>query len=120
MKNQKIIIFTVIGLLTISLLFLGAVEYQQKTGEIYQGWWNLYFVSPYNAQSLDFVIENYSKNTQFNYKILINDEIVEEKNIQVSQRAQKLIEPQIKKETNSTVQIVVHSSKDKKTIYKKF
>lgn len=124
MKNQKNIIIAIISLILTSVLLLGILEYKQQTGEDSQGWWSIYFVSPYDEKSLDFVIENYDKKSEFNYEVILNDEVIKSDKINVKNGEFKKVELSnlnILKNDEKSAEVKVNLSgeKENKSIFKK-
>lgn len=114
MKNQKYIIISIIALILSSVMFLGIVEYRQRTGEANKSWWSTYFVAPYDSNSLNFVIENYDKKTEFSYEVILDDEVVKSENVVVEAGENKLIELDIEKDKTKSAEIKINLSGEKK------
>ncbi len=114
MKNQKNIIIAIVVLMLSSIMFLGIVEYRQQTGEDSQGWWSVYFVAPYDEKSLDFVIENYDKKTEFSYEVILSNEVVKSEDVIVENGEFKSVELDIKKDEMKSAEIKVSLSGEKK------
>lgn len=125
MKNyEKNIIIAIISLILISVLLLGILEYKQQTGEDSQGWWSIYFVSPYDEKSLDFVIENYDKKIEFNYEVILNDEVIKSDKINVENGKFKKVELSNlnilkNNERSAEVKVNLSGEKENKSIFKK-
>ncbi len=121
MKNQKNIVIAIVSLIIVSILFLGAVEYRQRTGEDSQGWWSVYFVAPYDEKSLDFIIENYDKKTEFSYEVILGNEIVKSENVVVETDESKIIKLDVEKDESKSIEIKVNLSGEKKgkSLFKK-
>ena len=121
MKNQKNIIIAIVVLIISSVFFLGAVEYRQHNGKDSQGWWSVYFASPYDSKSLNFVIENYDEKTDFTYEVLANDEVVKSESVMVKSGEEnaKLIELDVEKVEGETFEIRAFDGKKSKSVYKR-
>lgn len=121
MKNQKNIIIAIVSLILTSVLLLGILERKQHTGKDSQGWWSVYFVSPYDEKSLDFVIENYDDKNKFTYEVILGDEVVKSESINIENGEFKNIELDIKKEEMMSAEIKVSLSGEKKSkgVYKR-
>ncbi|MCK4635918.1 MAG: hypothetical protein KAT32_03565 [Candidatus Moranbacteria bacterium] len=114
MKNQKYIIISIVVLILSSVMFLGIVEYRQRTEEANKSWWSTYFVAPYDSDSLNFVIENYDKKNEFSYEVILDDEVVKTDNVVVETGENKLIELDIKKDETKSVEIKINLNGEKK------
>ena len=120
MKNEKLIIFSTIIFLLASFVFLSIVE-SKNTNLDNSKTWMLYFADPKN-DSLDFMIENHSKNSDFRYEILIDKKVVIDSNLSVPLGETKTVP--IPKDTvdlsGRKITIKVTAGDQKKEIYKNF
>ena len=116
--NNKIIILALCLFLFISFIFLSYAEKQQADINT-KNTWMIYFQNP-KDESLNFSIENHSKNTNFHWQILADDMIIKEENISAFLGETKTI-PVSSSPTNligRRVQIIVSAGEEKKMIYK--
>lgn len=124
MQNQKYIIITISLLMFVGVMFLGFIEYKQKTGEESQGWWSVYFIAPYDEKSLDFVIENYDKKTEFTYEVALGNEVVKTEKVVVENNEFKKVELSDisifkSDERFAEIKISLNGEKESKSILKK-
>lgn len=120
MKNEKMIIFSTIVFLLASFVFLSAIE-SRNTNLDNNNVWILYFADP-KSDSLDFMIENHSKNSDFRYEILIDKKVVIDSNLSVPLGETKTV-PVPKDNldlSNRKITISVTAGDNKKEIYKNF
>lgn len=113
---KKIIIF-LIAFLIISFTYLSYIETRQQSPSS-QNWWVVYFSDPRN-ESLNFVIENNSNETNFRYDILSGENKLKEVDIKVAKGEKKDI-PVENINNNEKVIIRVIAGNEKKEIYKIF
>lgn len=118
MSNNKIIIYSTIAFLFISFVFLSAVEMKQADLNS-KNVWMLYFTDPKN-NSVDFVIENHSKNTNFHFEILSDKNKVNEGDVQILTGMTKMVPISINDTANKKITVDVTSGDGKKEIYKNF
>jgi len=119
MSTKKIIIILIISLL-LSSIWLSYNETRQADLNYQKNWWVVYFENP-SGSSLNFTIENHSKETAFNYKIMGNKNILEEKNISIkNNRQQKInIDPvAFENISERKITIIITDGNNKKEIYK--
>ena len=119
MSTKKIIIILIISLL-LSSIWLSYNETRQADLDYQKNWWVVYFENP-SGSSLNFTIENHSKETAFNYKIMGNKNILEEKNISIkNNRQQKInIDPvAFENISERKITIIITDGNNKKEIYK--
>ena len=119
MSTKKIIIILIISLL-LSSIWLSYNETRQADLDYQKNWWVVYFENP-SGSSLNFTIENHSKETAFNYKIMGNKNILEEKNISIkNNRQQKInIDPvAFENIPERKITIIITDGNNKKEIYK--
>ncbi|EKD46407.1 MAG: hypothetical protein ACD_67C00245G0002 [uncultured bacterium] len=114
--NNRIIIFSTIGLLFASFVFLSFIE-QKKQDVNSQDWWVLYFENPKN-NSLDFTIENHSDNENFHWEIFTDKTKAKEGNLVIKKGEQKTIPVSATSMENKRITTVVTSADNKKEIYK--
>ena len=119
MSTKKIIIILIISLL-LSSIWLSYNETRQADLNYQKNWWVVYFENP-SGSSLNFTIENHSKETAFNYKIMGDKNILEEKNISIkNNRQQKInIDPvAFENIPERKITIIITDGNNKKEIYK--
>ncbi|HPN54453.1 MAG TPA: hypothetical protein PLB52_00810 [Candidatus Moranbacteria bacterium] len=118
MKTDKLIIFSTIFFLFLSFVFLTIVE-SRNTNLDNSNVWMLYFTDP-KSDSLDFAVENHSKNSDFRYEILIDKKVVIESNLSVPSGETKTVP--VPKDTvdfsDRKITITVTAGDNKKEIYK--
>ena len=122
MKNQKIIVGLVSVLIVGSVLFLGGVEYWQKTERGNQGWWSVAFVNPYDLTNFEFEIENFNKDKEFIYEIVVEDKILKKEKVLVKSQEKEVIDPKIKSSEPKLVEVKIYSAtekNDKKSLFRK-
>lgn len=115
MNNQKYILISLFIFIVLSFSFLAIWEKSQH--KVKNGWF-LYFENIEN-DSLNFVIENYSENTEFSWQLYADNNKIKEEKIQVLNKSKEnvIIDrlPQAK-----SVKIIVSHSKEQREIYKNF
>jgi len=118
--GEKFIILALLGMMLLSFVFLSTVE-SRNTNLDNNNVWMLYFTDP-KSDSLDFMIENHSKNSDFRYEILIDKKVVIDSKLSVPLGETKTIP--IPKEaldlSNRKITIIVTAGDNKKEIYKNF
>lgn len=117
MSNKTIILFLVI-LLTLSCVFLAYTQTKQQSPES-QNWWVIYFVSP-KDDSLNFMIENNSDQSNFHYEILADKDRIKEENVEIGKGEKKEIAVNAESADNNKIAIRVNAGDEKKEIYKNF
>lgn len=116
--NNKIIIISTCAFLLISFMFLSWTENKQadiNTKKI----WMVYFENP-KDESLNFKIENHSKNTVFGWQINENGNVLKEGAVTIENGETKKIPVLISPAdtANKKITISVTSKEEKKEIYK--
>lgn len=114
--NNKTIIYTTIGLLFLSFVFLSFIE-QKKQNIDSQDWWVLYYENPKSA-SLDFTIENHSESESFHWEIFTDKIKAKEGDITIKKGQQKTIPVSATGIESKRILTTVTSDKNKKEIYK--
>lgn len=115
--NNKVIIFSTIGFLLVSFIFLSFVE-QKKQDPNSQNWWALYFENPKN-ESLNFKIENHSNANNFQWEIFTDKTSASKGSVTIEKGQQKTIPVSSKEIANQKVTITVTDTENnKKEIYK--
>ena len=115
MSNKSTIIPLII-FLALSCIFLSYTQTKQQSPQS-QNWWVIYFANP-KDESLNFVIENNSDQTNFHYEILSDKEKIKEADIKIDKGVKKEIPIDINAAGNKKITIQVNVSDDKKEIYK--
>lgn len=114
--NNKTIIFSTIGFLLVSFIFLAFTERRQQDPNS-QNWWAIYFENPKN-NSLNFVIENHSSNESFQWEIAADKDSVTKGIVNIKKGDKKTIPVSSNSITNKKITITVTSGNSKKEIYK--
>lgn len=116
MKNQIIIIATILICLSASMLFLAYTEKTQREKD--ENFWSIYFVAPFAENGNAFVIDNHSADATFRYIVTSNEKEILTGDVIVTKNDRKLIDPE---EINSPspITITVMKNDEKKSIEKK-
>jgi len=120
MFNKPIILSLVIFLL-LSLGFLAYTQTKQQSPAS-QNWWVIYFANP-KDESLDFVIENNSDQTDFHYEISGGGNKLKEADIKIdkgTKRETTLPESDFGNLENKKITIRISAGDENKEIYKNF
>ncbi|MDD5396792.1 MAG: hypothetical protein PHW24_01895 [Candidatus Moranbacteria bacterium] len=116
-SNSKIIITAFSFFVLISFVFLSLVEKKQADINT-KNVWMTYFKNPKDA-SLDFAIENHSKNNNFHWQILSDKTLVNQGDVTVKLGETKTLPVSLSDTQNKKITISVTSSdNNKKEIYK--
>ena len=99
-----------------SCIFLSYTQTKQQSPQS-QNWWVVYFADP-KDESLDFVIENNSDETNFHYEILSDKDKMKEEDIKIEKGVKKQIPANVSTAENKKITIKVTASNDIKEIYK--
>ena len=116
MKNQIIIIATVLICLSTSMFFLAYTEKTQREND--ENFWSIYFVAPFAENDNAFVIDNHSADATFHYVVTSNEKEILAGDVPVAKNDRELIDPE---EINSLlpITITVMKNDEKKSIEKK-
>lgn len=115
--NNKTIIFSTIGFLLASFIFLSFVE-QKKQDINSQNLWATYFANP-KDKSLNFTIENHSKGEIFQWEIFTDKTSVTRGSATIKKGEQKTIPVSSDGIANKKITIAVTDTENnKKEIYK--
>ena len=117
--SNRIIIITILGMILASFVFLSVVEIKQSNINN-KNIWTLYFSDPKDG-SLDFTIENHSRNKVFHWQILLDKTMVTEGDSTVSLGDTKTIPVPTDDVDLSNKKItisVIDNNSNKKEIYK--
>lgn len=115
-EKHLVIIFSALFLMSASFLFWqNERELDPDQGK---DWWTLSFINPQDTENLDFVIENHSTGTVFQYQILSDKIIKQEGTVEVNLGASKTVTPGITTTDESRTAIIVTREKEKKEIYR--
>jgi hypothetical protein len=117
MNNKLIIIATSLFLL-ISFIFLSVVEKKQADIDT-KNVWMLYFENP-KSNSLNFIIENHSTDTNFHWQILSDKSPTNQGDVAVKLGETKKIPVLQSDVANKKITIIVTAGENKKEIYKNF
>lgn len=112
-NSQKIIIASLAVFMLASFVFLAYTERQQH--QLNDGWF-LYFQHPKN-NSLDFTIENYSGDSEFEWKLSADGDLMKSEKIIVKNKERKMIKVN-ESNLKGKIKIEVKQGKNKKEIYK--
>lgn len=115
MNNQKYIVYSILFLIFLSFSFL--IFWEKKQQKISDDWF-VYFDQPLD-KSLSFSIENYSLDKNFSIKIMADEKIIREEEVEILKNNKKsvTIKEQI---SGDLIKIIVLHSKKTKEIYKNF
>lgn len=117
-KNENKIIFSLIVFLAASFLHLACTEQKQQDLNGYNIW-ELYF-EDVKSDNLNFIIENHSNKTNFQWKASGDTEELEKGDIEIIKGQSVKINLSDIKSTGNKITITVSDGKDKKEIYKNF
>ena len=112
-NNQKIIIVSLAFFLLASFVFLSYTERRQSQPD---SGWALYFENP-KDNSLNFTIENYTDNPEFEWKLSADNDLIKSEKINIKSKEKKAIEIG-ENDLKGKVKIEVKQEKNKKEIYK--
>jgi len=112
-NNQKIIIVSLAFFLLASFVFLSCTERQQH--QLNDGWF-LYFENP-KDNSLNFTIENYTDNPEFEWKLSADNDLIKSEKINIKSKEKKAIEIG-ENDLKGKVKIEVKQEGNEKQIYK--
>lgn len=116
--SQKKLILVSLLLFVASALVLFWQSDRELDPDQGKNWWTLSFALPNQEESLSFVIENHSDQTNFSYEIAVGKEIISKKSF-IAKRGEKttITPPSIAKQ-NERVKITVTTGTEKKEIYR--
>lgn len=115
--NNKTIIISTISFLLVSFVFLSWSEKKQADMNS-KNIWVTYFLNP-KDNSLNFVIENHSKNTDFKYQIFEDKDVIKQESVSVKLGESKNITVSSNL-SQKKMTIEVETGNEKKEIYKTF
>ncbi len=115
MQQKKIILF-LISLFIASSTWLFYASDRFINPNVGKNWWALSFVEP-TSSNLTFTIENHSDQTVFHWKILENNQKIEEGDAKIEKGASQNVTPD-ESFSNGKFVIDVTTGQDKKEIYK--
>jgi hypothetical protein len=119
MQQIKLILFIII-IFIISSAYLLTIGNKFNDLNFGKDWWAVYFSDPKN-NSLNFVIDNHSDNTNFHYVISKDKEKISEGDAKVENGKTENIKPDITQAISGNITIEVSTGdNDKKDIYKNF
>lgn len=115
-EKHFIIIFSLLFLVSASFLFGHNVrELDPNQGK---NWWTLSFANPQDRSSLDFVIENHSTETVFQYQIVSGKKMHQEGTLELPLGESKTITAHVTAGDESRTAIIVTTGIEKKEIYR--
>lgn len=112
-NNQKIIIVSLAVFMLASFIFLAYTERQQH--QLNDGWF-LYFENPKDS-SLDFVVENYAGDSEFEWSLSTDGDLIKSEKIIVENKEKKVIKIE-EDNLSGKVEIKVGHKKEVKRVYK--
>ena len=110
MQQKTILIFLIIFLIT-SFSWLAYIEKKQHQ---IKNQWFLYFQNPTADADLDFIIENYTNDSDFTWQLLNNENIIKAEKVKVLKGDKKTVNIKLLE----AKQIKVLHNKESKLIYK--
>lgn len=115
---QKTFLIISIFFFVLGTIFLFRQNSQELDPDLGKNWWTLSFALPEQEESLSFIIENHSNQTNFSYEITVGKEIIS-KEIFFAKSGEKttVMSPSIIKQ-NERVRITVRAGTEKKEIYR--
>jgi hypothetical protein len=116
-QQSKIIIF-VVSLFVVSSVFLFSVNNKYLNSNYQTTWWSAYFENP-KGEKLNFVIENHSDKSDFEYRVLSGEDILKSENVSVAKGEIKNIRLNLENLDKKTT-IRIFSGDEKREIYKNF
>lgn len=117
--SPKKILLACIVLFVIAAGYLFWQNDRQLNPENVADSWNLSFAYPDRPESLDFTIENFSDDTNFEYTVTKNNKVLEKNSIQVQKTRKTTVKVLTDAEKGEQAIISVAHGKEKKDIYRK-
>ncbi len=120
-NQQKIIIAFIVFLFIASSLYLFYANEREMNYDFNKNWWLAYFNEP-RDQSVNFILENHSDSSVFDYEIMIGkNKIYEEKIFLEKGSFLKIdLDKKIKNAENEKITIRISDKKTIQEIYKNF
>ena len=116
-QEKKLIIF-LLSLFAIGAVYLFFTSEKYQNPEYQKNWWVIYFEDMQN-QTTNFVIENYSDQTNFHWEAATKNKKLQEGTIQIPKNEKRMIYPEnIEAKDGSKITISVSTGEEKKEIYK--
>ena len=115
---QKHLILIFLLLFTTSVFFLFWQNARELDPDIGKNWWVVAFVSPQDPADLDFVIENHSEQTEFQYTITVDKADIFQDTVFVKRGAKTTIASQLTAQLGVRTSIIITAGKEKKEIYR--
>lgn len=106
------------------LLFAASVSFlfwqneRELDPEQGKDWWTLSFVVPGNSESLDFMVENHSHNTEFRYAIVTDNETLTEAAFEIPRGETITLTPAVLITPDIRTRVIVTTPNQKKEIYR--
>lgn len=114
-EKHLVLIFSLLFAASSAFLFWqNARELDPDSGK---NWWVLSFADPQEADQFDFVIENHSDNTEFQYQIVANRQVLAEATLSIPRGETETVRPTVTRSASRTV-IIVTTGTEKKEIYR--
>lgn len=115
-EKHLVIIFSALFLVSASFLFWqNERELDPNQGK---NWWTLSFANPQDRSSLDFIIENHSTETAFQYQIMVGKNLKQEGVVEIALGESKVVTTPITPEEKSRTSLIVTTGTEKKEIYR--
>lgn len=119
LDSQKLIIISIISFFVLSSFWLFFISGKYMNSDYNSDWWSIYFENP-KSQDLNFVIENHSLKNSFQWKIIKEEKIIKEDQLEIPGGETKKIPIDFQVETNEKIIIQVSTDGETKEVYKNF
>lgn len=116
--SQKFLISIFFLLFTCSALVLFWQSDRELDPNQGKNWWTLSFAVPEQKESLSFIVENHSDQTQFEYTISVGKNVILRELFTAPQREKTTVTPPSIIPQSERVKISVSAGNDKKEIYR--
>lgn len=116
--NQRFLIIIFLSLFVASTFFLFSRNVSELDPDNGKSWWTLSFTSLENPRSLDFIVENFSDNTRFEYEVVADKETLAKDSFELNRGEKKTVTPNITARPDTRTSIIVTTRKEKKEIYR--
>jgi len=116
-QNRVIVIASLLFILvSIFLFWKNERELDPNSGK---NFWNISFDSPDRPESLEFTIENYTDDVDFNYVVTENLRVIEKNDVKVERTRKAMIRPLLTAALGTPTTVTVTHGKEQKEIYRK-
>ncbi|MFA5985802.1 MAG: hypothetical protein WC819_00455 [Parcubacteria group bacterium] len=109
MKNQIMIIATILICLSASILFLAYTEKTQREHD--ENFWSIYFVDPFAQDNHSFAIDNHSADATFHYTAIAGEITLVSEDVFITKDNHQIIT--VEKTTNPITITVTKDGKEK-------